>query len=70
MDLQEIIVKAIPAETCPVRNAGVMYRRELLKKRINEYIADQLTKQFDSKSIISEFEYGLGGSGNGRDKVQ
>lgn len=47
--LDEIITKAIPQETCPIKNMGAMNRRELLKKRLNDYIGKQLSNQFNAK---------------------
>ena len=37
-ELKDIIIKAIPAEDCPVKNAYAMHRRELLETRLIEYI--------------------------------
>jgi len=48
-ELEEIIIKAIPREDCPIKNAGAMNRRELLEKRIIDYIAKQLNSQFNAK---------------------
>lgn len=53
--LTEIIVKAIPAETCPVKNANAMHRMEVLEKRLLAYIAD-LKKQYE-QPVKPEPEY-------------
>ncbi len=49
LSLSEIIVRAIPNEECPVKNAGAMHRREVLEKRIKAYIEHQLSNQFNAK---------------------
>ena len=49
MTLDEIILKAIPFnEKCAIEEQYNKVRREALKKRINEYCADQLSKQFNA----------------------
>lgn len=49
MTLSEIIIKAIPLDSCPQKKANALHRRELLEKRINAYIAEQLSQQFNAK---------------------
>jgi hypothetical protein len=38
MEINEIVTRAIPAEDCPVKEAGAQHRREQLKKRIEELL--------------------------------
>lgn len=49
MEINEIVEKAIPCESCPVKNEGAMYRRDQLKKRILAYTAHQLSTQFNAR---------------------
>lgn len=49
LTLDEIVTMAIPSESCPVKNAAAMYRREQLKKRIVKYTERQLENQFNAK---------------------
>lgn len=63
--LDEMILKAIPVnEKCAIEEQYNKHRRMLLKQRFNDYLADQLSQQFNAKPVSAEFKYGLGGSGN------
>ncbi len=70
MTITEIVIKAIPRETCPVKNAAAMNRRELLRKRINDYLSEQLSQQFNAKPVSPEFKLRLGESRDGRITMQ
>lgn len=66
MDLDQMILKAIPFnEKCAIEEQYNKHRRMLLKQRFNEYIADQLSKQFNAKPFINQDIPGLGSSSNG-----
>lgn len=43
-DLEKIIVKAIIAESCPIRNMDAMHRRSVLKKELRRYISELCKK--------------------------
>jgi len=49
MEIDEIVTRAIPAETCPVKNANAMHRREELKRRIEQLLRDK-TKPFEPRT--------------------
>lgn len=54
MDLEEIIIKAIPTEICPQKNAAAMHRREILRIRINQYVRykiEQLNESFNNPEL-------------------
>lgn len=46
MEIDEIVTRAIPAETCPVKNAGAMDRRVKLKQRILELLERERNKPY------------------------
>lgn len=62
MTLDEIILKAIPFETCPIQEGYNKNRRTLLKQRVEAYIAGQLEAQFNARRIpaTTENHNGLG----------
>lgn len=62
--LDEIIQKAIPYESCAIQEAYNKNRRTLLKQRLNAYIADQLSQQFNAKPFTTEDKPRLGSDGN------
>jgi hypothetical protein len=41
MEIDKIIILAIPAETCPIKNQNAMWRREELRKRIEELLKER-----------------------------
>jgi hypothetical protein len=50
MTLDEMILKAIPVnEKCAIEEQYNKHRRMLLKQRFNDYLADQLSQQFNAK---------------------
>lgn len=51
MTLQEIILKAIPYESCAMQEAYNKNRRTLLKQRIDKYVSEQLSQQFNARDI-------------------
>ncbi len=53
MEIDEIITRAIPAEDCPIKNAGAMHRREELKKRLIEFTGEKL-KIINPRAGISD----------------
>lgn len=52
MSLDQIILKAIPVnEKCAIEEQYNKVRREALKKRIEQYVSEQLETQFNARSI-------------------
>ena len=49
MRLSEIILKAIPFESCAIQEAYNKMRRAKLKERIEIYVSEQLTAQFNGR---------------------
>lgn len=56
MEIEEIISKAIPGEDCPVKNEAAMHRRKELKKRIEEHVQNQLSKQFNARDMSQPYD--------------
>lgn len=55
MTLDQIILKAIPVNsTCAIEEQYNKERRKLLKQRLNDYIAAQLSRQFNARPVIQE----------------
>ena len=53
--LDEMILKAIPInDKCAIEEQYNKLRRKLLKERFDNYLADQLSKQFNARPIIQE----------------
>ena len=49
MEIDEIVTKAIPAEDCPVKNAGAMDRRKKLKERIEKLLQETRNQPYSPK---------------------
>jgi hypothetical protein len=65
MTLDEMILKAIPVnDKCAIEEQYNKLRRKLLKERFNDYLAEQLSQQFNARAITGEYQHGLGGSKN------
>lgn len=55
MSIDEIILKAIPVNTkCAIEEQYNKHRRNLLKERFNNYLAEQLSQQFNARPLIQE----------------
>ncbi len=53
--LDQMILKAIPVNSkCAIEEQYNKHRRTLLKQRFEDYLADQLSKQFNARPIIQE----------------
>jgi len=60
MTLDEMILKAIPVNSkCAIEEGYNKVRREALKKRFNEYLSDQLAKQFNAKPASDQLRTGV-----------
>lgn len=65
MTLDEMILKAIPFNgKCAIEEAYNKVRREALKKRFNEYLADQLANQFNAKPLTDKGGDRISAAGN------
>ena len=50
MTIEEMILKAIPVnDKCAIEEQYNKFRRKLLKERFTDYLADQLSKQFNAR---------------------
>lgn len=76
MIIDEMILKAIPInDKCAIEEQYNKHRRKLLKKRFEDYLADQLSQQFNARPFIQKPDGdkdkpGLGEYTNGRELLQ
>ena len=50
MTIEEMILKAIPVnDKCAIEEQYNKFRRKLLKERFSDYLADQLSQQFNAR---------------------
>jgi hypothetical protein len=76
MTLDQMILKAIPVnDKCAIEEQYNKLRRKLLKERFEDYLADQLSKQFNARPFIQKpagnsDKPGLGEYTNGRELLQ
>ena len=55
MTLDQMILKAIPVnDKCAIEEQYNKHRRLLLKQRFEAYLAEQLSQQFNARSLIQE----------------
>ena len=53
MTIEEMILKAIPVnDKCAIEEQYNKFRRKLLKERFTDYLADQLSQQFNARPLI------------------
>lgn len=45
MTIEEIVIKAIPLSSCPQKRDNELYRREVLRKRIEELLKEERSNQ-------------------------
>ena len=65
LSLDQMILKAIPINSkCAIEEQYNKHRRNLLKQRFEDYLADQLSQQFNARPFIpsankNKNEFGL-----------
>ena len=55
LSIDQMILKAIPVnDKCAIEEQYNKFRRKLLKERFTDYLADQLSQQFNARPLIQE----------------